>query len=131
MLLHQFYLSCLAQASYLVADEASGIAAVVDPRRDIDEYLAFAADRRLSIRHVILTHFHADFIAGHLELRDRVGATIHLGARAVAEYQFEPLADGDVIALGETRLVALRRRATPSNRSRCSSATTPRWLRRS
>jgi glyoxylase-like metal-dependent hydrolase (beta-lactamase superfamily II)/rhodanese-related sulfurtransferase len=80
---------------------------VVDPRRDVDEYLSDAATRGLRIDHVILTHFHADFVAGHLELRDRVGARIHLGARARADYEFAPLHDGDVLDLGRVRLQAL------------------------
>jgi len=107
MILHQFYLNCLAHASYLVGDERSGIAAVVDPQRDIDQYLAFAREHGLRIAHVLLTHLHADFIAGHLELRDRVGATIYLGAAAQAEYAFTPLADGDRIEFGAVRLQAL------------------------
>ena len=107
MILHQFYLNCLAHASYLVGDERSRIAAVVDPQRDIDQYLAFARARDLRIAHVLLTHLHADFIAGHLELRDRVGATIYLGAAAKAEYAFTPLADGDRIEFGAVRLQAL------------------------
>jgi len=107
MLLHQFYLNCLAHASYVVADERSGTAAVVDPQRDVDQYLAFAAERGLSIRHVILTHFHADFIAGHLELQEQTGATIHLGRSAQAEYAFTPFGDGDRIELGDVRLEAL------------------------
>ena len=61
MILNQFYLNCLAHASYLVGDEATGTAAVVDPRCDIDQYLAFADEHRLRIAHVILTHLHADF----------------------------------------------------------------------
>jgi hydroxyacylglutathione hydrolase len=107
MILHQFYLNCLAHASYLVGDERSRIAAVVDPQRDIDQYLAFASTHDLRIAHVLLTHFHADFIAGHLELRDRVGATIYLGAAAKAEYAFTPLAEGDRIEFGAVRLQAL------------------------
>src|SRR4051812_4314632 len=107
MVLHQFYLNCLAHASYLVGDEGSGLAAVVDPQRDIEQYLLFAGERGLRIAHVILTHLHADFIAGHLELRDRVGARIYLGAAAKAEYAFTPLADGDRIELGRVRLQAL------------------------
>src|SRR6185436_5836787 len=107
MILHQFYLSCLAHASYLVGDEQSGDAVVVDPQRDIDKYLAFAEDHALRIGHVVLTHLHADFIAGHLELRDRVGAKIYLGAAAKAEYAFTPLADGDRIELGRVRLQAI------------------------
>ncbi len=107
MLFNQFYLNCLAHASYLIGDEESGIAAVVDPQRDVDRYLEFAAEHKLIIRHVILTHLHADFIAGHLELRDRVGATIYLGAKAQAEYKFTPLADGSVVEFGRVRLKTL------------------------
>jgi len=107
LILKQFYLNCLAHASYLVADSASGGAAVVDPQRDIDQYLEFAAEHRLAIKHVILTHFHADFVAGHLELRDRVGAAIYLGAAAKAEYAFTPLADGSEIDLGGVKLRAI------------------------
>ena len=107
MILKQFYLNCLAHASYLIGDESTHAAVVVDPQRDVDQYLAFAAEHDLRIAHVILTHFHADFVAGHLELRDRAGATIWLGAAAKAEYAFTPLRDGDVIDLGRVRLQAL------------------------
>jgi hydroxyacylglutathione hydrolase len=107
MILEQFYLNCLAHASYLIGDEASHTAAVVDPQRDVDRYLSFAAEHDLRIGHVFLTHFHADFIAGHLELRDRTGATIYLGAAARAEYRFTPLHDGDAVDLGRVRLQAL------------------------
>jgi glyoxylase-like metal-dependent hydrolase (beta-lactamase superfamily II)/rhodanese-related sulfurtransferase len=107
VILKQFYLNCLAHASYLIGDEASGVACVVDPQRDIDHYLSFAHEHRLSIAHVILTHFHADFIAGHLELRDATGARIYLGRAARAEYAFTPLGDGDRIDLGEVSLQAL------------------------
>ena len=107
MILHQFYLNCLAHASYLIGDEGSGIAAVVDPQRDVDQYLAFAEEHQLHIAHVFLTHFHADFLAGHLELRDRSGATIYLGAAAKAEYAFTPLKEGDRVEFGRVRLQAL------------------------
>jgi hydroxyacylglutathione hydrolase len=107
VILKQFYLRCLAHASYLIGDQDSGVAVVVDPQRDIDQYIAFAADHHLRIAHVFLTHFHADFVAGHLELRDRTGATIYLGAAATAEYGFTPLHDGDVVELGRVRLKAL------------------------
>ena len=102
MILKQFYLNCLAHASYLVGDERSGTAVVVDPQRDIDQYLAAADDCRLRIAHVVLTHFHADFVAGYVELRERTGATIYLGAAAHAEYAFHPLGDGYIIDLGAT-----------------------------
>jgi glyoxylase-like metal-dependent hydrolase (beta-lactamase superfamily II)/rhodanese-related sulfurtransferase len=107
MILQQFYLNCLAHASYLVGDERSRIAAVVDPQRDVDQYLAFAEANGLRIAHVFLTHFHADFVAGHLELRDRTGAAIYLGAAAKAEYAFTPLSDGDRVEFGAVRLQAL------------------------
>ena len=104
MWLKQYYLGCLAHASYLVADEASGIAAIVDPQRDIDQYLQDASQLGLDIRYTFLTHFHADFLAGHLDLRERVGATICLGARAQAEYAFRPFHDGESLELGQVRL---------------------------
>lgn len=107
MILKQYYLGCLAHASYLIADEETKIAAVVDPQRDVDQYVRDAEELGLEIRHVLLTHFHADFLAGHLELRDRFGATIYLGARAEAEYEFTLLRDGDSIRLGSVRLTAL------------------------
>jgi hydroxyacylglutathione hydrolase len=107
VVLKQFYLSCLAHASYLIGDEETGTAAVVDPQRDTDQYTAFAAEHALNIKHVFLTHFHADFIAGHLELRDRVGAKIYLGAAAKAAYAFTPLRDSDILEFGRVRLQVL------------------------
>jgi hydroxyacylglutathione hydrolase len=107
VILKQFYLNCLAHASYIVGDEAAGEAVVVDPQRDIDQYLAFARAHGLRLTHVVLTHLHADFLAGHLELRDRTGATICLGAKATAEYAFRPLGDGDAIDAGQVRLRAV------------------------
>jgi len=107
MVLKQYYLGCLAHASYLIADERTKVAAVVDPQRDIDQYVQEAEAHGWSIQHVFLTHFHADFLAGHLELRDRVGARIYLGAKAEAEYPFTPLRDGDAITFGDVRLKIL------------------------
>ena len=107
MILKQFYLPCLAHASYVIGDEQTGTAAVVDPQRDTDQYIAFAAEHALQIKHVFLTHLHADFVAGHLELRDRVGAKIYLGAAAKAAYVSIPLRDGDVLEFGRVRLKAL------------------------
>jgi hydroxyacylglutathione hydrolase len=107
MIFKQFYLPCLAHASYLIGDEATGTAAVVDPQRDTDQYIAFASEHALRIQHVLLTHLHADFVAGHLELRDRAGATIYLGARAKADYAFTPLHDGDTLEFGGVCLKAL------------------------
>ena len=107
MIFKQFYLPCLAHASYVIGDEEAGTAAVVDPQRDTDQYIAFAAEHALKIRHVLLTHLHADFVAGHLELRDRVGATIYLGAAAKATYAFTPLLDGSILEFGRVRLKVL------------------------
>src|SRR5919199_5952575 len=107
MVLKQYYLGCLAHASYLLGDEATHTAIVVDPQRDIERYIDEASQLGLQIRHVFLTHFHADFVAGHLELRDRTGARIHLGARAEAEYPFVPMADGESLEFGRVRLTVL------------------------
>jgi hydroxyacylglutathione hydrolase len=107
VVLEQYYLGCLAHASYLIADEASGLAAVVDPQRDVEQYLEDAARLGCRIAHVFLTHFHADFVAGHLELRERAGASIHLGARAEAEYPFVAMRDGSIVELGSVRLKIL------------------------
>jgi hydroxyacylglutathione hydrolase len=108
MILEQHYLGCLAHASYFIADETSRVAAVVDPQRDIGRYLEAAEKSGCRIEHVFLTHLHADFLAGHLELRDRVGATIHLGARAEAEYAFDSQGDGSTVDLGsEVRISVL------------------------
>jgi len=107
MFLKQYYLGCLAHASYLIADEASASAVVVDPQRDIQQYLDEAERLGVKIRHVFLTHFHADFLAGHLELRDRCGAEIRLGAQAKAEYKFVGMKDGDTLEFPGLRLQVL------------------------
>ncbi len=111
MILKQYYLGCLAHASYLLGDEPSSTAIIIDPQRDIQQYLADAEKFGLQIRHVFLTHFHADFVAGHLELRDRgvqeSRATIHLGSRAQAEYAFVPMKDGDTLDFPGLRLQVL------------------------
>ena len=102
MYFKQFYLGCLAQASYLIGSD--GEAAVVDPRRDIDEYLEEARKQGLEIRHVIETHLHADFVSGHRELAARTGAKIYFGARAGAAFEHVPVRDGDEIRMGRTIL---------------------------
>jgi len=107
VILKQFYLPCLAHASYVIGDEKSGTAVVVDPQRDTDQYVAFADENALTIKYVFLTHLHADFVAGHLELRDRVGATICLGAAAKAAYAFTPFHGGDELEFGNVRLKIL------------------------
>ena len=107
MILKQYYLGCLAHASYLIADEDAASRPSSTPSATSTQYVADAEELGCRIEHVFLTHLHADFVAGHLELRDRVGARIYLGARAEAEYAFTPLADGDAVELGEVRLSAL------------------------
>ncbi len=104
MIFKQYYLGCLAHASYLIGDEETQTAAVVDPQRDVEQYVRDVEQVGLKIRHVFLTHFHADFIAGHLELRDRLGCDIRLGSRAQAEYAIVPMKDGDALDFGSVRL---------------------------
>jgi glyoxylase-like metal-dependent hydrolase (beta-lactamase superfamily II)/rhodanese-related sulfurtransferase len=107
MKLQQYYLSCLSHASYMIADDKTKTAAVVDPQRDIGQYLAAAQAGGYAIKHVFLTHFHADFIAGHIELRDKAGATIHLGRRAEAEFACVKMQDGDAVEFGDVKLEIL------------------------
>jgi glyoxylase-like metal-dependent hydrolase (beta-lactamase superfamily II)/rhodanese-related sulfurtransferase len=107
MILQQYYLGCLAHASYLIADEQTGTAVVVDPQRDVDQYVQDAERQGFQIRYVFLTHFHADFLAGHLELRARTGAAICLGVRAQADYAFTPFQDGATLECGTVRLQIL------------------------
>src|SRR5690242_8532846 len=105
MFFEQFYLGCLAHASYMLGSE--GEAAVVDPQRDVDIYLKAASERGLKIRHIFETHLHADFVSGHLELAQRTGATIHIGAKAGATFAHHALQDGSEVKLGNLRIRAL------------------------
>ncbi|MGW4891845.1 MBL fold metallo-hydrolase [Kitasatospora sp. NPDC004240] len=107
MFFAQYYLDCLSQASYLIADRSTGRAVVVDPRRDVDEYLADAGANGFTVVGVINTHFHADFLAGHLELAARTGAWIGYGHRAETEYPIRRLTEGERITLGEVELEIL------------------------
>lgn len=112
MIFTQHYLACLSQASYLIGDETTGRAVVVDPRRDIGVYLEEAAEKGLTIERVLETHLHADFLSGHLELAARTGAVISFGEEAQLEFPTEPVVDGQRIDLGE---VSLEIRATPGH----------------
>ncbi|MEO6710394.1 MAG: rhodanese-like domain-containing protein [Planctomycetota bacterium] len=107
MILQQTYLACLSHASYFIGDERTHTAAIVDPQRDVDAYLGEANRRGMSIEHVFLTHFHADFVAGHLELAARTGAKIYLGSKARADFDFVPVHDGETIELGDVQLKIL------------------------
>ena len=97
----RYYLGCLAHASYIV--ESEGIAAVIDPQRDVDLYIQAAQESGAKIQHVILTHLHADFVSGHRELSERAGAKIYLGADAGAHFTHIPVHDGDTITFGSAR----------------------------
>jgi hydroxyacylglutathione hydrolase len=104
IVIRQLYLGCLSQASYLVGDRTSGRAIAVDPRRDVEELLDAAAEERLTIELIVETHFHADFLSGHLELADATGAEIAVGAAGATEFQSRRLADGGVIDLGTVQV---------------------------
>lgn len=107
LVIHQFYLGCLSQASYLIADTDSKIAIVVDPQRDVEQYIEDAQKLGVRIKYVLLSHVHADFLAGHLELKRRTGAEICLGARARASFKFHALKDGDKLPLGSVVVQAI------------------------
>jgi hydroxyacylglutathione hydrolase len=112
MFFRQYDLACLSLYSYLIGDTATGRAVVVDPQRDIGEYLADAEAAGLHIERVIETHFHADFLSGHLELAAATGAVISYGDRAVADFPIDPLGHGQRLSLGE---VVLEIRHTPGH----------------
>ncbi len=104
MIFEQHYLDCLSQASYFIGDETSKRAVVVDPRRDIAPYLESAAEHGMTIELVLETHFHADFLSGHLELAHATGATIAYGDKAETEFESRKLAHGERITLGQVEL---------------------------
>ncbi len=103
----QHYLDCLSQASYLIGDTTTGQAVIVDPRRDVQEYLDDATANGLRIVGVVNTHFHADFVSGHLELAAATGAWIGYGSRAQTEFETRSLADHERIVLGDVVLEIL------------------------
>jgi hydroxyacylglutathione hydrolase len=110
MYFKQFYLGCLAHASYLIGSD--GEAAVIDPQRDVDEYITEAKANGLEIKYVIETHLHADFVSGHQELNERTGAQIVFGEKANAAFEHRPVRDGEEIRLGK---VVLRFMETPGH----------------
>lgn len=116
--LNQHYLGCLSHASYLVGDTVSGVAAVVDPQRDISIYLEDAKSHGLTIKYVIETHFHADFLSGHLELAEACGAEIIFGqaAQGRTDFAIRTMSDGETLRLGdEANSVELEFRETPGH----------------
>jgi glyoxylase-like metal-dependent hydrolase (beta-lactamase superfamily II)/rhodanese-related sulfurtransferase len=106
MIFEQFYLGCLAHASYLIGSE--GVGAVIDPQRDVGIYLETAAQHGLRIEHIIETHLHADFVSGHQELAERTGAAIYLGDGSGATFPHRAVRDGDVVEFGKCRLQFLQ-----------------------
>ena len=110
MYFKQFYLGCLAQASYMIG--SVGEAVVVDPRRDVDEYLEDAKANGLTIRYVVETHLHADFVSGHRELAERTGAEVVFGARASVSFPHRAVKDGEELQVGR---VTLRFLETPGH----------------
>jgi hydroxyacylglutathione hydrolase len=104
MKFNQYYLDCLSHASYLIGDETTGRAVVVDPQRDVSEYIADAAELGMTIELVIETHYHADFLSGHLELANATGAKIAFSSVAKPEFEHLPVADGERYSLGEVQL---------------------------
>lgn len=107
MILEQYYIECLSHASYLIGDESTGRAIVIDPRRDITEYLEDATRYGLTIEGVVNTHFHADFVSGHLELVEATGAWIGFGAAADTDYPIRRLRHGEHLTLGEVDIEIL------------------------
>ena len=105
MYFEQFYLGCLAHASYMLASE--GEAVVVDPQRDVEIYLKAAEANQVAIRHIFETHLHADFVSGHTELASRTGARIYIGARAEATFPHVAVRDGFRLQVGKMRITAL------------------------
>ncbi len=116
MYFEQFYLGCLAQASYMIGSE--GVAVVVDPQRDVDFYIEEAGKNGFKIAHIIETHIHADFVSGHKELADRTGAKIYIGARASAQVAHVAVKEGDEVRFGRT---VLRFLETPGHTPGCIS----------
>lgn len=112
MIFQQYELGCLSLFSYLIADETTGRAVVVDPQRDVSQYIADAERQGLTIERVLETHFHADFLSGHLELAAATGAVISYGDRAKTDFPMEPVAHGERLSLGE---VVLEVRHTPGH----------------
>ncbi|MGH9523651.1 MAG: MBL fold metallo-hydrolase, partial [Terriglobales bacterium] len=105
MYFEQFYLGCLAHASYMLGSEGVGV--VVDPQRDVEIYLKAAAEQKLRIEHIFETHLHADFVSGHRELAARTGAQIHIGEKAHAAFPHDPVKDGSEIAFGRALIRVL------------------------
>jgi len=105
MFVEQLYTTCLSEAAYFIAD--NGEAAVIDPLRDIDAYLKLAEEQQVKIKYIFETHFHADFVSGHLDLAKATGATIVYGPQTNAAFDFYPAKDGEIFAIGKLQMKVL------------------------
>jgi len=105
MFIQQFYTNCLSEAAYYV--ESEGQAVIIDPLRDVDQYIRFAADRGAKIINILETHFHADFVSGHIDLSKKTGAPIIYGPGAVTHYPIHNAKDGDIIQIGKVTIKVL------------------------
>src|SRR5471030_3051378 len=105
MFIRQLYTGCISEAAYYI--ESDGIAAVIDPLRDIEEYLQLAVERNAKIKYIFETHFHADFVSGHLDLAAATGATIVYGPKTVTSYPVHVASDGEIFSIGKLTVEAL------------------------
>jgi hydroxyacylglutathione hydrolase len=105
MIVQQLYTNCLSEAAYFIVD--NGEAAVIDPLRDIDAYIKLAEEHQVEIKYIFETHFHADFISGHLELANKTGATIIYGPDTNASFSFYPAKDGEEFSIGKIKIKVL------------------------
>src|ERR1700704_3190694 len=105
MYIQQLYTGCLSEAAYYI--ESEGQAAIIDPMRDIEEYLVMAKERNATIKYIFETHFHADFVSGHLDLAAATGATIVYGPQTVTSFRVHVAKDGEVFAIGKLKMEVL------------------------
>jgi glyoxylase-like metal-dependent hydrolase (beta-lactamase superfamily II) len=112
MYIEQFFVEGLGCASYLIGCESQGVAAVIDPQRDVRDYLDAAAKHNLKITHILETHLHADHVSGNTELAERTGAETYLHEAAKAEFPHREIKDGDILQLGRVRIAV---RHTPGH----------------
>lgn len=105
MFVQQLYTGCISEAAYYI--ESNGIAAIVDPLRDIDAYLELAAERNSTIKFIFETHFHADFVSGHIDLAKSTGATIVYGPETYTSFPVHVATDGEVFNIGDINITVL------------------------
>ena len=104
MFIQQFFVDGLGCASYLIGSEAEGVAAVVDPERDVQKYLDLAKEKGVRITHIVETHLHADHVSGNTDLATRTGAQIYLPEASGAQFEHQAIKDGDVLELGAVKI---------------------------